>query len=288
MGVSRTVLFGLATSDRLERVVKRLPGGEPAAWRAAARYVAGPSLADALDTAARLVQEGHGVSVDLFGEGVRDQAVADRVLEQYLELAAALPPPPADIWLSLDLSHLGLDVPGVAERLAAIADALPPGRRVQVGAEEAAQADAIQACVLDVAARGLASRLGATVQANLMRSPADVDTLCDAGVHVRLVKGAYVEAGAHPYGEPTDMAFLRLGFKLAELGGSWSAATHDGRMREALLLAHGGVSVEQLFGVRPDVLDELRARDIPTRVYVPYGPEWFRYWMRRLAESRGA
>jgi proline dehydrogenase len=65
-------------------------------------------------------------------------------------------------------------------------------------------------------------------------------------------------------------------------------ATHDGRLREALLLALGPVPVEQLLGVRPDVLSDLRSREVPTRVYVPYGKDWFRYWMRRLAESRGA
>jgi proline dehydrogenase len=290
MGLDRTLLFHLATSERFERTVKRAPGGEAAAGRAASRYVAGRSRGDALDTVDTLLEQGHGVSVDLFGERVRDPATADRVAEDYVALAGALPPPAADAWLSVDLSHLGLgpDASAVAERLAAIAGALPPGRRVQVGAEEAAQADAIKACVLDVAARGLADRLGATVQANLLRSPADADALAAAGVHVRLVKGAYVErSGAHPYGEPTDVAFLRLGSRLAERGATWSMATHDGRMREALLLAHGPVVVEQLLGVRPDVLAELDGRDVPTRVYVPYGPEWFRYWMRRVAESRG-
>ena len=290
MGLARSVLFRLATSRRLERAVKRAPGGEPAAWGAASRYVAGRSRGDALATVATLLERGHGVSVDLFGERVGDPAVADQVLHDYLGLVAALPPPPADVWLSVDLSHfaLGTDAPGAADRLAAVADALPAGRRVQVGAEEAALADPVQRCVLDVAARGLAERLGATVQANLVRSPADVDALADAGVHVRLVKGAYVEAtGAHPFGEPTDVAFLRLGFRLAERGAAWSIATHDGRLREALLLAHGPVACEQLLGVRPDALDELHDRGVPTRVYVPYGPDWFRYWARRLAESRG-
>ena len=290
MGLDRTALFHLATSRRLERAVKRAPGGEAAAWRAASRYVAGRTRGDALTTVATLLEQGHGVSVDLFGERVRDPATADRVLADYLALADALPPFRADVWLSVDLSHLalGTDPPAVADRLAAIAGALPVGRRVQVGAEEAAQADAVRACVLDVAARGLADRLGATVQANLLRAPADADALADAGVHVRLVKGAYVErSAAHAYGEPTDVAFLRLGGRLAERGAAWSMATHDGRMREALLLAHGPVPVEQLLGVRAAVLDELRARGIPTRVYVPYGPEWFRYWLRRVAESRG-
>ena len=66
--------------------------------------------------------------------------------------------------------------------------------------------------MLEVAGRGLRDRLGATVQANLLRSPADARALVDAGVHVRLVKGAYVEpTGTHPFGEPTDIAYLRLG-----------------------------------------------------------------------------
>jgi proline dehydrogenase len=192
--------------------------------------------------------------------------------------------------LSVDLSHLALatDARATADRLAAIAEALPAGRRLQVGAEEASKTDAILDCILDVAARGLADRLGATVQANLVRSPRDLETLADAGVHVRLVKGAYLEAtGALPYGEPTDIAFLQLGRRLAERGIPWSAATHDARLREALLLVHESLVIEQLLGVRPEALTELAARGIAGRVYVPYGAQWFRYWMRRLAESRG-
>jgi proline dehydrogenase len=291
MGLGRKLVFRVATSKRWERAVKGVPGGERVAWRSASRYVASRTRNGALATVETLLERGHGVSLDLFGERVSDPAVADAVRGDYLALVAALPPPPADVWLSVDLSHLavGAGAAAATDRLAAIADALPAGRRVQVGAEEAALTDAVQGCVLAAAARGLADRLGATVQANLVRSPADADALADAGVHVRLVKGAYVEkTGAHPYGEPTDVAFLRLGFRLAERGAAWSMATHDGRLREALLLAHGSVPVEQLLGVRPEALDELHARGVPTRVYIPYGPDWFRYWMRRLAESRGA
>lgn len=131
--------------------------------------------------------------------------------------------------------------------------------------------------------------MGATIQANLIRSPGDADALTGSGVHVRLVKGAYVEAsGVHPYGERTDIAYLHLAARLAGAGTPWSMATHDGRLREAILLAWGPVPVEQLLGVRPEVLDDLRERGVPTRVYIPYGPDWFRYWLRRVAESRGA
>ena len=172
-------------------------------------------------------------------------------------LAAALPAPAADAWLAVDLTHLALDVDptGAADRLASIASVLPPGRRIQVGAEDAARTDAVLDCVRAVAARGLADRLGATVQANVVRSTADLDSWVATGVHIRLVKGAYVKLRHAPlFGEATDIAYLRLAFRLAHHQVPWSMATHDGRLREALLLALGSVQVEQLLGVRPDVL----------------------------------
>jgi proline dehydrogenase len=291
MGYDRVLLLHLATSRRLERGVKALPGGDAIAWRAASRYVAGRTEPQALQAAAALLEAGHAVSVDLFGERVDDPAIADQVVEYYRSLAAAIAGLPPEAWLSLDLTHLAVHVnPAAAtERLEAIAQALGPGRRIQIGAEDAAHTDAILGCVLELAGRGLRDQLGATVQANLLRSPADARALADAGVHIRLVKGAYVErTGAHPFGEPTDLAYLRLGSQLAQAGADWSIATHDGRMRDGLLLAEPGLVVEQLLGVRADVLAQLHDRGVKTRVYLPYGPDWFRYWARRLAEARGA
>ncbi|WP_344211396.1 proline dehydrogenase family protein [Kribbella sancticallisti] len=291
MRADRAILFKLATNERLEQLVKGVPGGEENAWRAASRYVAGRTRDEALTVAGEQLGKGHGISLDLFGEMSTDPAEAVRVADEYVELTKLVPAPPADVWLSLDLSHLALDVDpaGAADQVARIAEALPPGRLLQIGAEDTASTDKILQCVLEVAGRGLADRLGATVQANLLRSPEDIDRLASAGVQIRLVKGAYIEAaGAHPYGEPTDIAYLRLAHQLAASGARWSLATHDGRLREAVLLSLGPVPVEQLLGVRPEVLDDLHARDIPTRVYIPYGPDWFRYWLRRVAESRGA
>jgi proline dehydrogenase len=292
MRADRAVLFRLATSARFEAAVRALPRGEALAWRAAARYVAGPAAADAFRVARELGARGIGASLDLFGEQVSEPHEAERVAADYVALAGELETPGAEAWLSVDLSHLGLDVDGerCAEHLAAVAGRLEPGRRLQVGAEDLGRADAVLGCVLAAAGRGLADRLGATVQANLRRAPADLERLVDAGVHVRLVKGAYVEPAGHalPYGEPTDLAFLRLAHRLSEAGAPFSLATHDGVVREALLAALGPRPVEQLLGVRPDVLGELAGRGIPVRVYVPFGPNWFRYWMRRVAESRGA
>lgn len=157
------MLFRLATSEPLERLEKAVPWGAMGAWRAASRYVAGRSRAEAPARSASLLRQGHGVSVDLFGELVDDPCDAEQVVQDYQPLAAALPAAPANAWLSVDLTHLALDTdpPGAADRLAAIARALPDGRPVQVGAEDTARTDAVLTCALDVAGRGLASRVGA-------------------------------------------------------------------------------------------------------------------------------
>lgn len=187
MPIDRAVLFRLATSTRLERAVRGVARGEDAAWRAASRYVAGRTPEDARRVTGEQHARGVTSSVDQFGELVEDTGVAAKVGEDYLRLATSLAGFPDDTWLSIDLSHLGLDIEpaGCANRLAAIAQALPAGRRIQVGAEDHARTDAVLTCVLDVSSRGLANRLGATAQANLHRAPEDLEHLITAGVHVR-------------------------------------------------------------------------------------------------------
>lgn len=292
VSVIRSVLFRLATSVLFEQVVRAAPRGEWLARRAAARYVAGTVPTQAFQLARELHARGVGSSIDHFGELAVDMSVVQRVVMDYLKLADDLVTQPQDTWLSIDLSHLGLDLDprACAEHLTAIAGRLPPNRRIQIGAESHDRAEAVLECVLSVAGQGLADRLGATVQANFRRSPGDLRRLIEAGVHVRLVKGAYVEPihRALPYGEATDIAYLRLAHDLAEAGAEFALATHDGVLREALLADLGVRPVEQLLGVRPSVPDDLVARDVPVRVYVPFGNDWFRYWMRRVAESRGS
>jgi len=292
MPLDRTILFHLVTNQYLERVVRAVPQGEALAWQQASRYVAGHTADDAVRVVERLHERGVAGSVDQFGELVTDPVVADQAVSDYLRLAGRLAELPSRTWLAVDLTHLGLhaDPAACADHLAAIAQALPEGRRIQVGAEDDASAEAVLSCVLAVAARGLSDRLGATVQANLRRTPRDLDRLVASGVHIRLVKGAYVESADHvlAYGEPTNLAFLRLALTLATSSVPFALATHDGVLREAVIAAHGPVEVEHLLGVRPEVVDDLVSREIPVRVYVPFGRDWFRYWMRRLAESRGA
>jgi proline dehydrogenase len=272
MPLSRRVLFRLATSATFERAVRAWPGGEARAWRSARRYIAGETLDEAVAAVRRLEAAGLGTSVDLFGER-GTPAGAPAVVRAYEELCAALEPTAA--WVSLDLSHIGFD----AAALDAIAAAVPPGRRLQLGAEEHATADR----VLDLALETFGRRrpIEATLQANLRRSGRDAERLAAAGISVRLVKGAYAErpADARPWGPETDAAYLALARRLLAAGVDVALATHD-----ATLLAElPDVRREALLGIS---VAGATSRDV--RVYVPYGRDWFRYFMRRRAEARGA
>jgi proline dehydrogenase len=288
--IIRRALYALATSDTLEALVRRSTWLEQRAHGAARRYVAGRSLADALATVERLRAGGFATSLDLFGESVTDTEVIERVVQDYLEAAAAVAAFGADVYLEVVPSHLGIDVsPELFRRQTErIIEALPAGSRLEVSAEESWRTDRILAAVLSLAKDG--APVMSTLQANLRRSAHDADRLGAAGVPVRLVKGAYVEppAVAHSWGEATDVAYVRLAHQLQQAGGEVAIGTHDPVLREALLLALPGLQVEMLLGVRPADAQELVRRGHHVRIYVPYGEAWFRYWLRRLAEARGA
>jgi proline dehydrogenase len=278
--VRRRLRFALATNRPFERIVLATPALRARARRAAARYVAGETLEEALAVAARLRTAGLACSLDLFGERERDPARIEQALAGYEALAAAIQP---GTWVSVDLSHVGLETATATDALRRIGAALPDGARLQVGAEEAARAEAILDAVLAAHADGVA--LTATVQANLRRSPGDAQRLAAAGVPVRLVKGAYVEASAvaHPYGPQTDAAFGALAAQLHAAGATVLLATHDPALRDVLPDA----PVEMLLGVRSQDAVALAAAGRDVRIYAPYGHDWLRYLLRRRAEAEG-
>jgi proline dehydrogenase len=288
--ITRRLFYSLAISHRLEGLVRGARLLEGMAYRAARRYVAGSSLEDALVAVRRLHGQGFAVSLDLFGEGVTDRQAVEQTVGGYLEAAQAIQGLGADVHLEVVPSHLGIDdsVDFCRRQAERIAEALPAGSRLQVSAEENWRTEPIMGVILAMGAGG--APLTATLQANLKRTPRDADRLAEAGVPVRLVKGAYVEPAdvAHPWGEQTDLAFVRLAHQLNEADAALSIGTHDPVIREALLLALPGLRVEMLLGVRPEDAQDLIRRGHHVRIYVPYGQDWFRYWMRRVAESRGS
>jgi proline dehydrogenase len=283
-------VYGAAESTRLGALVMRTPPLAVAARHAAGRYLGGETLAQALATIDRLHTEEVAASIDSFGEAVTDRERIDETIALYLRINRELAPldPPVNVWV--DLSNLGLDIsPGLCLRsLERIVETLPEGALLQVRAHDSARTDRVLDLALALAAAG--APVMPTLQAHLRRSPEDARRLITAKVPVLLVKGATIEPPglAHPWGEQTDVAFLRLAHQLHAGGVHLAIGTHDPVVREALLANLDGIDVEMLLGVRSEERGELLRRGHRVRVYVPFGPDWFRYWLRRLAEARGA
>ncbi|TDC56679.1 proline dehydrogenase [Jiangella ureilytica] len=288
--LARRGLYALATSTELESLVRAIPPAHDLALSQARRYVAGTTLDEALSTVRRLTGDGLAVSLDLFGEGAADEEALAATVDGYREAATALAGVGGDVYLEIVPSHLGLDfgLDVCRRHVEQLVEILPAGSRLEISAEEAARTPHIVDLTVALAEAG--APVLATVQANLRRSPGDVDRLLAAGVPVRLVKGAYLEPSevAHRWGDETGVAFVKLAHRVHAGGTPPVLATHDRVLRESLLEALPGAGVEMLLGVREDDARELAGRGVPVRVYAPYGDSWFRYWMRRVAEAQGA
>jgi proline dehydrogenase len=288
--LSRRALYRAADSPRLGTLVARTPPLGRAARRAADRYLGGETLEQAMATIDRLHTEGFATAIDCFGEAITNRGKIEETVGLYLRINRELArrTPPVNVWV--DLSNLGLDVSSdlCLQSAKRIVETLPEGAGLQVRAHNSSRTDRILEVALDLAADG--APVMPTLQAHLRRSPEDARRLVDAGVPVLLVKGTTVEsrAVAWPWGEETDVAFLRLAHQLHAGGVQLAIGTHDPMLREALLATFDGVDVEMLLGVRPQDGYDLLRRGHRVRIYVPFGPDWFRYWLRRLGEARGA
>jgi proline dehydrogenase len=288
--LSRKVLDRAAVSPRLETLVLRTPRLERAARRAADRYLGGETLEQALATIDRLHAEGFATAIDSFGEAVTDREKIEETVGRYLRVNRELAhlKPPVNVWV--DLSNLGLEISNehCRQSVERIVETLPDGALLQVRAHDSSRTDRILDVALDLAVDG--APVMPTLQAHLRRSPWDAHRLIAAKLPVLLVKGTTLEPRevAHPWGEQTDIAFLRLAHELYAGGAQLAIGTHDPVLREALLATLDGIGVEMLLGVKPEDGRDLLSRGHRVRIYVPFGPDWFRYWVRRLGEARGA
>jgi proline dehydrogenase len=288
--LSRRVLYGAANSPRLGRIVLRTRPLALAARRAAGDYLGGETRAQVLATIEGLHKEGFATAIDSFGELVTDRQRIDETVALYLRVIGELAPlkPPVNVWV--DLSNFGLDISRelCLQSVQRIVEALPEGALLQVRAHDSSRTDRIFDTALALAAAG--APVMPTLQAHLRRSPEDARRLIAAKLPVLLVKGTTVESPeiAHPWGKETDDAFLNLACQLHAGGVPLAIGTHDPAIREALLATLYGIVVEMLLGVRPEDGRDLLRRGHRVRIYVPFGTDWFRYWIRRLAEARGA
>lgn len=279
--------------------VKRFTSATPIGRDLVRRFVAGERLGDGVRVAGELAATGLRCSLRYLGPPVVDELQASEVVEQYRRLTAALED--ADLTdraeLSIRLGALGSKIEianhdGIARDNARLVceTAAKAGMDVTVDAEEA---DAVDTMFETVSAlREAFPSLGATVQANLKRAERDCHDLARPGSRVRLCKGAY-GAGDDAYQtrQEVDLSFVRCLRILLASEASVMIATHDPRMIEiAQAIAvrsdrdRNSYEIQMLYGVRPEEQRRLAAQGERVRIYTPYGPAWYPWVVRRVAE----
>jgi proline dehydrogenase len=276
------------------RSLERLSTATPLTRGMVRRFVAGDALVDALAVLERLQAQGMRWTVDVLGESVESEEMAEASGDRYLETLDALAERGMEANVSLKLTQMGLDidpefcrrnVERIVERAAAI------GAFVRIDMEDHTRTDATLAIVRALHAGY--HDVGAVIQSYLRRSAADVEQLIEEQIRVRLCKGAYdePESVAFVSRAEVDGSFVELMERLLVAGRYPAIATHDERLINHAIefTSENGIDTDRfefqmLYGVRRDLQEWLVAQGYTVRVYVPYGSEWYPYFMRRLAE----
>ncbi|PLX83326.1 MAG: proline dehydrogenase [Desulfuromonas sp.] len=289
MLLRQTLLF-LSRRKELEDFLRH----NPTARQASRRFVAGETRAEALEAACLLNAEGFKVTLDYLGEEVTDADRASAATEEY---AAALEEAVAagiDTGISVKLSHLGvrIDEDLAWENLKTVTErALQVDRFVRVDME----GSDLTEVSLQMVRRAHRSwpNIGAVLQASLHRSDADLALLNEDGISVRLVKGAYLEPKeiALQDREEVDLYFMRLTEALVHSGTRPAFATHNEKLIEFVIdmadifeVDRSRFEFQMLYGIGRDLQRRLKSEGYRVRIYLPYGEDWYGYFMRRLAE----
>ncbi len=275
-------------------LARRAVSGFPPTRKVVDRFVAGESVSDAVSAARRLTDAGISVTLDRLGEEVCDAGTAADTAKAYVTLLDALHPLELgrDAEVSVKLSAVGqaLDDAMALEHARQICSAAHEyGTTVTLDMEDHTTVDS----TLEIlrALREDFPDTGVAIQSCLFRSEADCRDLADS--RVRLVKGAYREPAsvAHQSKGAVDQAYVRCLRILMAGRGYPMVATHDDRLiavTELLADRNGrgrdGYEYQMLYGIRTDKQKALAGAGAAVRVYLPYGDEWYGYFMRRLAE----
>lgn len=261
----------------------------------AARFVAGETLDDAVAVLRQLNGQGLFANTTLLGEETATEEEASAVAQEYERILERLAAEGLRANVALKLTHLGLDLGewvayGNVERVVRRASEL--GNFVRIDMEASAYVDVTLTIYRHLRETGH-ENVGAALQSYLYRSPDDLEALLPLRPNLRLVKGAYLEPAsvAHQAKVDVDSAYVRLLERALRGGAHTCVATHDERLiehaigfAEASGIDRGRFELQMLYGVRPRLQRDLAARGFKVLVATPYGPEWFPYLMRRLAE----
>ena len=291
MALLRSTFISLSQNQPLRRFSEASAAGR----RVSSRFVAGLEIEDVLRATAALNRDGLQVTLDSLGENVHTPEEAQQSAAVYHQMLDAIEQRKLDANVSVKLTQMGMDLsPGLAEQIVGslTAHARQVGTFLRVDMEGSAYTQS----TLDLVCRlhrQYPGSIGVVIQAYLRRSAEDIAMLVREGIRVRLCKGAYKEPAdrAFPAKAEVDANFIRLTGMLLGSGVYHGIATHDPRMIAAAeqMVAERGIDrgsfeFQMLYGIRRDLQKRLVEQGYRVRVYVPFGREWYPYFMRRLAE----
>lgn len=293
MSLLRSTFIGLSRNSMMRRFSEQSSLGR----RMSSRFVAGFRIEDALTAATNLAAQGMAVTLDSLGENVSTPEQARQSAQIYHWLLDAMAELNADANVSLKLTQMGMDLSHdlAGEIVSGLVDhAVQSKSFVRVDMEGTAYTQATIDLVRKLhSAPANRGHVGIVIQAYLRRSADDVATLLGDRIRIRLCKGAYQEPPdlAFPEKKDVDANYVALSKTLVQSGVFHGIATHDPAMIEATKefvrsqgIDRSSFEFQMLYGVRRDLQRSLVAEGYRVRVYVPFGDEWYPYFMRRLAE----
>jgi proline dehydrogenase len=291
--LSKAFFHALAGSSRLKRFASTY--GLRSEKSFARRFIAGETVEEAIQAARGVEAAGMTVTLDLLGESVASAAKADKATREYLTVMDRIVAAGIGRNISLKLTQLGLTVDRATsvDNLRRILDAAAKHDFfVRVDMENSPYTQ-VTIDIFETMWQQGYRNVGIVLQSCLRRSADDARRMNELGARVRLVKGAYREPRSVAYKDKAqvDAAFLAIARALLSDGNYPAIATHDPSMI-ATVRAHAsrqGITPERfefqmLYGIRRDLQAQLTAAGFHVRVYVPFGPEWFPYFLRRLGE----
>ena len=287
---SRTALLALSRNPRMRHLTESSRIGR----RVSSRFVAGLTLTDAIEAVAAVNRLGMSASLDPLGENVSTEAAAAEAAQTACGILDAIDRHHVDSNLSLKLTQLGLDL-GLdlarSQLQRIITRAAEHKIFLRVDMEGSAYTETTLALVEQLHGEG--ANIGTVVQSYLRRTAGDVERMLARGIRLRLVKGAYREPAAIAFQDKSevDANYVTLMQRLLDSGTYHAIATHDEKIIEATTryaqqqaIPASGFEFQMLYGIRRDLQQKLQAEGWRVRVYIPFGPEWYPYFMRRLAE----
>ena len=292
-GAAKAFFHLLAGSSVLKKMASRHGLRRPTSF--ARRFIAGESIAEAIEAARAVESRGLLHTLDHLGEGVTSLALADAATREYREICEAIVAAGIGRNISLKLTQLGLDVDraSAVDNLRKVLDRSDPaGFFVRIDMEGSAYTEVTLDIFETLWGHGY-HKMGVVLQAALHRTEKDLPRIMNLGARVRLVKGAYKEPKsiAHQHKADVDAAYARLMKQMLEGSDYPAFATHDPAMHALARqwAAERGLSPDKfefqlLYGVRRDLQTSLAADGYRVRVYIPFGRDWFPYFMRRLGE----